>query len=150
MDVLKRTCTLLLLLVILVSMSGCGSKPFQYTFRQDRSCIEKIEICPFDYHNRIITDPWVSLTGEDIDVILSKLSSLDCWRLSGFDTPREFGKIIICIFYLDGEIEVIGTSNIGWVTPDGNWHIKPCFFKKSDLKKVLLQYIDADTLAEVC
>ena len=142
-------CALLLIIVILGSLTGCSSEPFQYTFRQERNNVEKIEICAFDYSHGKTIEPLISLTDDDIDAILSDLSSLECWKLSGLDSPRGYGKIIICIHYLDGEIEVIGTTNIGWITPDGNWHLTMNVFIYPEIKALLLKYVDADVLGAV-
>ena len=138
-----------LMLVILVCVTSCDSKPFQYTFRQDRSCIEKVEICPFEYRGKKIKEPWVTLTGDDIDAILEDITSMDCWKLSPMDTPREYGDLLICIYYTDGEIEVIGTLNCGWVTPDGDWYVELWHFRFEDLSEVLLKYVDADVVAGI-
>lgn len=149
MDKAKRTCALLLMFVVLVSMTGCETKSFQYIFRQDRSNVENVEICAFDFYHEKVIEPLISLTGDDIDAILSDLSSLECWEYSGLDSPRGYGDILICINYWDGEIEVIGTMNIGWITPNGDWHLTMNFFRFNDLQGILLKYVDADILAEV-
>ena len=142
----KGICALLLIIVILVSLTGCSSEPFQYTFRQERNNVEKIEICTLDYYNEKTIEPLISLAEEDIDTILSDLSSLECRKLSGLDSPRGYGRIIICIHYLDGEIEVIGTTNIGWITLDGDWHLTMNCFRYPELKTLLLKYVDANVL----
>ena len=140
---------IVLFLFILINITSCDSKPFQYTFRQDRSCIEKVEICPFEYSGKKIKEPLASFIGDDIDRILEDISSLECRQLSGLDSPRYIGDLIICIYYLDGEKEVIGTVNCGWVTPDGDWHIKSWYFKSEDLNVVFKKYVDADALAKI-
>lgn len=147
MNKVNRTFALLLMLAVLASVTGCESKSFQYTFRQNRNNVEKVEICAFDYSQEKTVEPLRSLTGDDIDAILSDLSSMECWKQSGLDSPRSYGDILICIHYLDGEIEVIGTVNIGWITPNGDWHLTMNFFKFNDLREILLKYVDADTLA---
>lgn len=145
----KGICAFLLILVILASLTGCSSEPFQYTFRQDRNNIEKIEICSLDYYNGKTIEPLISLAEKDIDRILLDLSSLECRKLSGLDSPRGYGKIIICIHYLDGEIEVIGTTNIGWITSDGDWHLTMNVFRYPELKTLLLKYVASDILGAV-
>ena len=145
----KQICVVFLTLVVLVSMMGCvSSDPFQYQFRQDRDQIEKVEICAL-YQYETIIEPLVSLTEDKIDAILSDLSSLECWEMGRLDTPREFGSIVICIRYLDGENEIIGTINNGWITPEGDRKLAWNFFKFPDLRKVLLKYVDAETLAAI-
>lgn len=145
----KQICVVFLTLVVLVSMMGCvSSDPFQYQFRQDRGQIEKVEICAY-YHNEKIIEPLVSLTEDKIDAILSDLSSLECWERGRLDSPRDYGSIIICIRYLDGEIEIIGTSNNGWITPEGDWDLAMTVFRFPDLREVLLKYADAETLAAI-
>lgn len=146
----KQICAVFLTLVVLVSMMGCvSSDPFQYQFRQDRDQIEKVEICAFDYYQTKTVTPLKSLTGDDIDAILSDLSSLECWKLSGLDSPRSYGDILICIHYLDGEIEIIGTVNIGWIASNGDWHITLNFFRYDELREILIKYVDAETLAAI-
>ena len=145
----KQICVVFLTLVVLVSMMGCASDdPFQYQFRQDRDQIEKVEICAL-YQYETIIEPLVSLTEDKIDAILSDLSSLECWEKSRLDTPREFGRIIICIRYLDGESEIIGTINNGWITPEGDRNLSWNRFRFPDLREVLFKYVDAETLAAI-
>ena len=145
----KQICVVFLTLVVLVSMMGCvSSDPFQYQFRQDRDQIEKVEICALYYNEKII-EPLVCLTEEKIDALLSDLSSLECWERGRLDSPRDYGSIIICIRYLDGEIEIIGTSNNGWITPEGDWDLAMTVFRFPDLREVLLKYADAETLAAI-
>ena len=145
----KQICVVFLTLVVLVSMMGCvSSDPFQYQFRQDRGQIEKVEICAY-YHNEKIIEPLVSLTEDKIDAILSDLSSLECWEMGRLDTPREFGSIVICIRYLDGENEIIGTINNGWITPEGDRNLSRNHFRFPDLREVLFKYVDAETLAAI-
>jgi hypothetical protein len=145
----KQICVVFLTLVVLVSMMGCASDdPFQYQFRQDRDQIEKVEICALYQYEKII-EPLVSLTEDKIDAILSDLSSLECWEVNPLDSPRDYGSIIICIRYLDGEIEIIGTSNNGWITPEGDWDLAMTVFEFPDLREVLFKYVDVETLAAI-
>jgi hypothetical protein len=144
-----RLCLLFLIIAVLTLIAGCEDTSFQYTFRQDRSNVDKVDICACDAYHREIKEPLISLTGDDIDAILSDLSSAECWRYSGFDSPRGYGDILICIKYLDGEIEVIGQKNVGWITPNGEWNYSMYFFRAKDLYEILCKYIDANVLAEV-
>ena len=145
----KRVCLLFLIFTVLAVVAGCEDKPFQYTFRQDRYNVEKIEICTFDSYHREIKEPLICLAGDDIDAILSDLSSAECWRYSGLDSPRGYGDMLICIQYSDGEVEIIGQKNIGWITPNGEWHYTMYSFDAKDLYAILCQYISPDILAEV-
>ena len=140
-------CSIFLLLIILVSITFCGSEePFQYTFRQDRNNIESVEICSFGQYPGSKMEPLVSLTEDEIDAVLSYLSSLECWKTSHHPPPYGYGDIIICIKYLDGEMEIIGIPNNGWVTPSGDWYYSRNFFLYPDLKEIYFKYLDAPTL----
>ena len=89
-----------------------------YTFwRQDASQIEKIEICSYDYKTSTRT-VLVELSEDEEKQILSEISSVEFCEKFHPDVT-DFGEYMICITYLDGEIEVIGSWSSGYISPDG-------------------------------
>ena len=148
MNLLKRISTALLMITVMTSITGCQDEPIPYAFRQDKSNIEKVEICTHDFKNGRKVEPLVTFSGSDADEILADISTLECYWL-GFDASREFGEIIICITYFDGEVEVIGTTNNGWIEPDGDWNVARHCCRSSDLRLFLRKYVDPNTLEAI-
>lgn len=139
-----------LFIAILVLAVGCNDEPFQYTFRQDRNQIKTVEICSFDYYNGKTIEPIVTLSEKQTDAILNDISSLEC-RAESFvvDPILTYGDVIICITYLNGEKEILGIYNIGWVTPSGEWNLTPFYFDIVAVRNLLLDYVDVSILEPI-
>jgi hypothetical protein len=135
------------LVILLATISGCELYEGPYTFRQDQRNIEKIEVCSYDSYNKITT-PIVQLSDYEEEQLLLKLSSMECYEFFG-DHPREYGQAVICIHYLDREIEIIGITNIGWITPDGKRAMSSYSFDWVEMQELILSLVDEDDLPEL-
>lgn len=150
MKLAKKFLSIVLIITLLLTVVGCEDESWQYTFRQDRSNVQKVEICSFKYQDRKeISEPLVSFQGDDADAILDDIAALTCYKLGLLHNSRGFGQIIICIHYLNQEIEVIGTENNGWVDANGDWHIEPTHIRFPDLRPLLAKYVDSKVLAGI-
>ena len=139
---------ILLGIVLLCMLTGCYSEPFTYEFRQPRSNVEKVEICAYD-HREGTREVLGQLDDESIDDLLADIQALSCNKETfSYDTPREYGDVVIFITYLDGEEEMIGIINIGWRAPDGTHHLTKKYFGVSYICAVIAKYVDAEVLAE--
>ena len=142
-----------LLFVIILSASSCFGDYYRgpYVFwRQDRSNIEKIEICSYDCLTRkrtVISE----LPKEATDYIIDEISTYSCYQFFG-DHPREYSKVILCITYLDGEIELISFVNFGYITPDGEQNILS-YALDAEYSYVffnlMCKYVDRELLSEM-
>ena len=62
---------------------------------------------------------------------------------------KDYGDVVICITYYDGEKEVIGITNIGYISPDGKWHLTKEYFDIEDIRGVINKYVDPEILSEI-
>ena len=75
---------------------------------------------------------------------------MECGVYSTYDPPRSFGDLLFVITYRDGEKELLGFVNLGYVTPDGVSHYSLDFLRnKEELYNIFLKYADKETLLEV-
>ena len=145
--------TVIIYVVVLMLLSGCENKSFTHEFRQDQANIKQVEICSYEhaykYIDRVLT-PIVKLSDEDSNALLNDIRALDCHEDSfPLDTPRTYGDVVICITYYDGETEVIGITNIGYISPDGKWHLTKEYFDIEDIRSVINKYVDPEILSEI-
>ena len=135
--------------VVLMLLSGCENESFTHEFRQDQANIKQVEICSYEHVGRVLT-PIVKLSNDDINALLNDIRALDCHEVSfPLDTPRTYGDVVICITYYDGETEVIGITNIGYISPDGKWHLTKEWFDIEDIRSVINKYVDPEILSEI-
>ena len=139
--------SILLLVILLLTVSGCKQYKGPYTFRQYQSNIEKIEICSYDSSNKTAT-PIVQLTDSEAKQLMQKLSAMECFDYTS-GGQREYGEAIICIYYLDGEIEIIGLRNTGWIAPNGEHELSGYAFHWGEIKEVILNLVGEDDLPEL-
>ena len=150
MKLVKRFLSIVLIIAAMLTAAGCHSESWQYTFRQDRSNVQKVEICSFKRQDRKeIVEPLVSFQENDADAVLDDIAALTCYKLGLLHNSREFGQIVICIHYLNQEIEVIGTENNGWVDANGDWHLEQTHIRFPDLRPLLEKYVDSKVLASI-
>ena len=119
LTIIKFTVCLLAIVLSVSAIAGCSQYKGPYTFwRQDKSNIEKIEICSYDWKTKTRTS-LAELSDAEAEEIMSELSEIEFveWFVP---PPSDFGPHIICITYLDGEIEVIGSICTGYISPDGS------------------------------
>ena len=142
-----------LLFTIILSISSCFFELYEgpYIFwRQDRSNIEKIEICSYDGQTEkrtVISE----LPKEATDEIIDEISTYRCGKTYG-DYPRDYCKIILCITYLDGEIEIISFVNFGYITVEGEQILIPYLMDPNnshDLFLLMSKYVERDLLSDL-
>ena len=117
---MKKSKLILCLLVCIVLISAVGCKQYKgpYTeWRQDKSNIEKVEICSYDWKTKTRTS-LAELSDTEAEEIMSELSEMEFFEWF-VPPPSDFGEHIICITYSDGEIDVIGSVCTGYINQDG-------------------------------
>ena len=129
-------------------MTGCKKTVSTYSFRQPQSNVSRVEICTYNHNADEIT-PLVQLSKEDADALLAELSSLECYEFFPLDTILSYGDIIISIAYLDGEVEVIGLYNIGWISPGGKLNTTRFYFDIEEIRNIIARYVDPGILSDV-
>ena len=107
----KRNANMIAALVICcclfaMLLTGCifwfESEPVDYSFRQDRGSIEKVEICEYRGQPSNLV-PIIKLTENEIDSILTEIKAVDCYTiLIAFDPIVDYGGIAVAITYADG------------------------------------------------
>lgn len=138
------------ILVLLLVTTSCEPYNGTYTFfRQDRSNVDKVEICSYDSYTRT-RDVIAELSKEDGEELLTAISSLECREYCPGDHPREYGPIMVCITYYDGEIEMIGFTNIGFISPNGVRGMIPYFIGNCrELYDLICDYVDPELLPDL-
>lgn len=161
----RNTFKLLLIACLLLSFvfTGCdigSSQPEVHSFRQDCDNVVKIEICSYDHSKMTRTwqaqfvdedcfSPLVQLSGEDCDSLFQDILSLEIKKFYMIDPILDYGDVVILIHYADNEIEMIGITNIGWISPDGKLHTTDKHFEITAICDVISKYVDADVLDDV-
>lgn len=131
---------LLAIFSVVLLITGCQKQYVDYSLRQDRENVVKIEICSYEDATRTRT-PIVELSEDDSQQLLTEFSNMTCMKYFPGDHPRDYGIVLFCIYYADGEIEVIGESNIGWISSDGTWNLTDYTFDYAEMKKVIQHYV---------
>ena len=156
MKIMKRIIVLCGVISLLSILHGCGlsfdKPPFSYSFRQERSNISSIEICTYEHEydkDGGTMTPLAEIATEDIDAFLDDLQALDCYETAlMLDTPMGYGKIVVKIMYNNGDGEIIGTENVGWLHSDKTLELTKYYFYPSDLCSVITKYADIQILVE--
>ena len=117
-----KKCFAVLALAIIIILSGCyPTVKKQYEFRQGVDQIEKIEIAlkeEYDLNLKEKAKILKTLNVEEHQAIVDAL-----WATEGNEVlsppSRGIGSYIIQITYKNGEVELIGSYNNGYITPEG-------------------------------
>ena len=157
MKFVKRIVVFFVFLALLCTLVGCGlsfdKPPFSYTFRQDRSNITKIEICAYEHEYAKDGGPMTPLAEiaeEDVDSFLDDIQALDCREFIMYDSIVSYGDLIVRILYSNGEAEIIGMYNIGWMSADNVLELTRYWFHYDDISEVIARYVDPRFLADYC
>ena len=134
--------------VLLSSCADSTDSTYTYSFRQDQSNIEKVEVCAYDSYHDTIT-PLAELNEQDADALLAEISALPCYKSGFIDFPVSYGEVVISITYFDSEIELIGLTNIGWIKSNGVHCLSRYFFDRRDVCNLILKYVDAELLPDL-
>lgn len=161
----KRNTFKLLFACLLLSFvyTGCdigSSQPTVHSFRQEYDNVVKIEIASYDHSKR--TNKWqaqfvdedcfsllVQLSDEDCGSLLQDILSLEIKKFYMIDPILDYGDVVILIYYANNEIEMIGITNIGWISPDGKLYTTDKRFEISAICDVISKYVDAEVLNDV-
>ena len=135
------------LCVVLLVVSGCSYEG-PYPFRQDSSNIERVEIYEIDDQAGTKTSI-VQLSAENGQLLVAELATMTCNRAGPGDQPRGYGRLAIGITYTDGEIEIIGLVNSGFIDTEGREGLLKHFFDAKELYTVITKYVDPDLLPDV-
>ena len=146
---MRRIGCLFVLFVLMLSTAGCTAYEGPYTFwRQDRSHIEKVEICSYNSFDK--TQTVITTLSDTAEALLDEISSLECLEYFPGDHPREYGPFVVCITYSDGEMELIGFTNIGYIKPDGVRCLTEYFIADSqEFFDVICKYVESDLVQDM-
>ena len=144
----KNFVRLVICCLFMIILSGCDfpekSDPFTYSFRQSQENIVKVEICEYKGRPEGL-NPLVKLTDLESDSILAEIQAVECYKIFlGDGEPRDYGGIAVAITYLDGEIEIIGLRNVGYITANGRGMMERYQFQMEGIRAVIGKYVDLD------
>ena len=147
---MKKGAVIIAFVSIFLSMSliGCNSKSFSYEFIQDQANIATVAISTLDYESKKM-ETLITLSEENIGVLINDVKSLKCREFMPIDPLLSYGDVVICITYYNGEIEVIGITNIGYIDLDGNWITTRKYFNIKDICAVISKFVDTKVLSEI-
>ena len=149
MKTVKLTSVLLLIVLFALALTGCGyDKPYYHQFRQPRENVEKVEICTFDEYKIEIIEPIAKLSDTEIDSFLNDISLLEGYKFAMFDPILSYGDLAIVISYTNGEKEIIGLTNIGFLSPDGELTTSSYSYHFEDIIDIMVKYVDKNLLDE--
>lgn len=133
-----------IIILCMFIFTGCFNQEYeQYEFRQDFDQIVKIEIVQKEYDSILSTTPTfiVKVLEENehqamIDAILSTKGFRKTW-----EPNTGLGMHIIKIYYQNGEVELLGMYNNGYVSPDGETHEDNYAFDKEEFLSLLSEWL---------
>lgn len=146
----KRTGFIIVIVSVFLSvlLMGCNAESFTYEFRQDGENIERVEISTYDHNTKKLTTI-TSLSKDEIAILLEDIKVLECYEFLPLDPILSYGDVVICITYYNGEREVLGITNIGSISPEGNWTTTRKYFNIEDICDVIGKFADTEVLSEV-
>lgn len=118
-----------------IDLSWEGTYP---CWRQDSSNIEKVEICAYHWQTHTRTVMY-ELSDAEQEEIISELRECT-FRSTSLPPPSDFGQYIICLVYYDGEIDVVGLYESGYISPDGSEHRTGYVVEDFDI--IVEKYVD--------
>ena len=147
----KRFVSFSFAFMMLISLVSCKQYEGAYAFfRQDHGNIEKIDICAYDHANNKTRTVVATLTQEQEESFLADLAALQCKQYLPGDHTRSYGTFQICITYVDGELELIGPYNIGYVTAEGIGGLTNYYpASERDLWNIVAKYVDNEVLEQL-
>ena len=100
---------------------------------------------PYTRTRTLITD----LEAEDGKALTNELATMKCGKYWPGDHYRRYGPLMITLTYTDGEIELIGTHNIGWITPDGVQCQSNYYFDEKEVYDLICRFVDPEMLPDL-
>ena len=154
---------LIICMLLPLVFAGCdirSSQPTVHNFRQEYDNVVKIEIASYDHSKRTNTwqaqfvdedcfSPLVQLSDEYCGSLLQDILSMEIKNFYMIDPILDYGDVVILIYYANNEIEMIGITNIGWISLDGKLHTTDKRFDISAICDVIAKYVDAEVLNDV-
>lgn len=134
----------LLLMLVMLLFYSCVDTAMPYSLRQSTEHIVAVRFLngqKFDDASKtyeIITQ----MELEQGLTFIEELRKIECRKAFPLDTPVGFGEVIVEITYANGEVEMIGCDNNGWITPDGQWEYDSYYFDLESFYALLSQYVD--------
>ena len=135
-------------LSIVLAVFSCGDREYVHEFRQPSENIEKVEICTFDYFDYESRQILKVLTEDETETILAEISSLVGKNIS-LPPPDSFGKYVIAITYLNGEMELIGGYYVGYVTLKGKLRTETYTLGYKNITNIISKYYDISSATTV-
>lgn len=147
----KRIVSFAFALIVVISLVGCQQYEGPYAFfRQDHGNVEKIDVCVYDHKNNRTRTVVATLTQEQEEAFLADLTALQCKQYLPGDHTRSYGTFQICITYVDGELELIGPYNVGYVTAEGTGCLTNYYpASERDLWNIVAKYVDNEVLEQL-
>ena len=120
---------------------GCTRTEYPLPLHQPLENIGSIELCDHTSGARIILK---KLTDDDVYPFITEMQQLRCFRYVN-DPPVENGFLTIYIYYINGDIDILGTDicdaessknyNEGWyyIETNGMWELFSDFVEHSQL-----------------
>lgn len=140
----KRILCIFLCVILLLAVEGCFYEG-PYPFRQDAHNIEKVEIYENDYQTKTLI---VQLEESEGLKLVSEIATMTV-RTAGPNHISDYGRLIIHITYEDGEVEMIGLHNIGFVTAEGRKGLTNYYFDDKSVYDLIAKYVDPALLPDV-
>lgn len=113
---MKRQLALLLILSCVIACTGCDSKAYEIPLKQAESEIKSISFVVNE--SDMPQTVYVAETDSQITEIVQSIQHLEIGRFYN-DPSTSYGKRYIEICYQNGDIEIIGTDMIEYISTDG-------------------------------
>lgn len=132
-----KTRTVVILVIIALLLFWMFHTKGPYKFRQDTDQIVSIEILKIviSYEHET-TKVLMTIDPSEHQEVVNGLLEISGGRVV-LDPPTGFGRYIFRITYQNGERELIGRYNNGYVTPGGELHFKNYCFNKEQFNEFL-------------
>ena len=135
---MKRIIVYILILLLVAAIASCA-----------RSCVQDISLSqPVDQIEQIelVYSPWrenkilYALTEEEIEPFLESLFS---YKLHKCNEPRDIGgSLYVKICYSDVDIEIIGTSSVGYTSDGELVHDGWFYISYDDIEELFSMYVE--------
>lgn len=148
MKLYKHIASMLIFSMLTIIFVGCESEESYYQFRQDLQNVVTVSVCSYDLGTGTCTKI-IDLNTEDRTALINILSTMKCKRYFPGDHPRDYGPLVITLTYADEEIELIGLTNIGWITPDGKRWLSDFYFEEREVYDLICKFVDLSLLPDI-
>ena len=145
---IKRLLIIIITIVLITSLTGCMVRTYTYELMHDVSKIDKIELLKNDDATKLKDFSFTvlhTLNDDEVERFVEKLSAIDCYKYFN-DPAGNFGELTIRIYYDNGDIEMIGIMNNGYIENGKALDRGPCFFLDEDFYGLFEEYVNPDLL----